>query len=121
MPQQSLLDQMSSGAIFALNPSYQNPTVTRYNRLYTEIPNSYTALAPNVVQSHSPSNCLQFSSAHRPQSYMKPRIVKEVAEGSRNDVFTGPYLRSLINKYETNTATNKIYSGFGQTFEAQFM
>jgi hypothetical protein len=55
MPQ-SLLDQMSSGAIFGVN-SNRNQTVTQYNRLYTEmsptIPqtNLYTALATNVVQS----------------------------------------------------------------------
>jgi len=34
MPQQSLLDQMSSGAIFVGKSSYQNQTVTHYNRLY---------------------------------------------------------------------------------------
>jgi hypothetical protein len=34
MPQQSLLDQMSSGAIFLGNSSYQNQTVTQYNPLY---------------------------------------------------------------------------------------
>lgn len=55
MPQ-SLLDQMSSGAIF-LGNSNRNQTVTQYNRLYTEmsptIPqtNLYTALATKVVQS----------------------------------------------------------------------
>ena len=55
MPQ-SLLDQMSSGAIFVGNPN-RNQTVTQYNRLYTEMPrtipqtNLYTALPTNVVQS----------------------------------------------------------------------
>jgi hypothetical protein len=34
MPQQSLLDQMSSGAIFVGKSSYQNQTVTQYNPLH---------------------------------------------------------------------------------------
>ncbi len=79
MPQQSLLDQMSSGAIFALNPSYQNPTVTRYNRLYTEMPNSYTALAPNVVQYSSRQEyCHRPLMQTQPKSDIKPESASEI-------------------------------------------
>lgn len=94
--QQSLFDQMSSGAIFVGN-SNRNQTVTQYNRLYTAMPmfqpSPQNHCQPRVVTASMPMN------RPGPETYLRQEL-------SKLDIIIleSPYLIKLL-KYPTYPQT----------------
>ena len=87
MPQ-SLLDQMSSGAIFVVN-SNRNQTVTQHNRLYTAMPTS----KPSPQNNCHPSVVIASMPVHRPGPQPKP-VPNEYKLS--NIIFGSEYLKRIM-------------------------